>query len=192
MANGLNPAFVRLFYHTAFGIHTQTIPTLAWSGTYGTNGAGGYLNHLDNEIDAQDMILALVEELNDFMPSTAVYDNAIIYTQATPTSEALPVRNVTLGEAGTGVGADVPASQTTMTLRTEDFGIFKLIWFDATPTTDFLPQRSLPVSGQPLDLFNVVTDPDWAWAGRDGGRPSQFIQVSYTLNEALRRQYRLN
>lgn len=192
MANSLSPAFFRLFYHTAFGVHTQTIPTLAWDADLGTNGAGGYLNWLGAEVDAQDMIFAIVEELNDFMPSTAVYDNAIIYTQADAEADALPQASVDLGEAGTGMGADVPASQTTMTLRTTNFGIFKLIWFDATPNTDFLPQRSLPGSGQPLDLYNVVTSTSWAFAGRDNGRPNQFIQVSYTLNEALRRAYRLN
>lgn len=192
MANSLFPAFVRLFYHTAFGQHVSTIPTLAWDGDLGTNGAGGYLNHLGAEVDAEDMILALVEELNEFQPSTAVHDSAIIYTMADATADPLPVAQVLLGEAGTHVGADVPASQATMTLRTTNFGIFKLIWFDAPPTTDFLPQRTLPGSGQPLDLFNVVTSTAWAWAGRDGGRPSQFLQISYTLNEALRKQYRLN
>ena len=192
MANSLAPAFFRLFYHTAFGVHTQTVPTKAWDPILGTNGAGGYLNWLGVEVDAQDMIFALVEQLNEFMPSTAIYDSAIIYTQADAEADALPQRAVTLGEAGTGAGVDVPASQTTMTCRTTNFGIFKLVWFDATPSTDFLPQRSLPGSGQPLDLFNVISDEAWAFAGRDEGRPAQFIQVAYTLNEALRKQYRLN
>lgn len=192
MANSLSPAFFRLFYHTAWGQHVQTVPTLAWDPTAGTNGVGGYINWAGVEIDAQDMIFALVEELNEFQPSSAVYDSAIIYTQASATADALPRAALTINEAGTGAGSDVPACQTTMTMRTDLFGIFKLVWFDATPTADFLPQRTLPASGQPLDLFNVLRSDDWAFAGRDGGQPTQFIQVSYTLNEALRRQYRLN
>lgn len=192
MANSLFPSFVRLFYHTAFGQHVQTIPTNAWSAVFGTNGAGGYLNHLDNEIDAVDMIQAIVDELVDFQPATGIYDSAIIYNYPSEEGDPVPVASVLLGDAGTSVSADVPASQATMTLRTTNFGIFKLVWFDAPPNPDFLPQRVLPGSGQPLDLFNVVSDVDWAWSGRDNGRPNQFIQVSYTLNEALRRQYRLN
>lgn len=192
MPFALDPAFVRIFYHTAFGQHVMTIPTLEWDQSIGTNGAGGYLNHIGNPVDAVDMIEALVNELADFQPATAEFDNAIIYRQFTPTSIPAPVRAVTLGIPGVSASADVPASQATMTMRTLMFNIVKLTWFDAAPTTDFLPQRTLPASGQPLDLFNVFSDDDWAWVGRDGSQPNQFIQVSYTLNEALRKQYRLN
>lgn len=192
MANSLFPSFVRLFYHTAFGLHTQTVPTLRWVDTYGTNGKGGYLNWLDVEIDAVDMIEALVDELKDFQPATGIYDSAIIYDMFDEVSTPNPVAQIDLAVTGTAVTADVPASQATLTIRTEAFGLFKLEWFDATPSADFLPLRALPGSGQPLDLFNVITDTDWAWAGRDGSRPATFIQVSYTLNEALRKAYRLN
>lgn len=192
MANGLFPAFVRLFYHTAFGLHVQTIPTKEWGAGISGGPSGGYLNWDGDPVDAEDMIDALVAELLDFQPASCIYDSAIIYTLSNP--EALPQPQVayTIGEPGVSASADVPASQATMTLRTTGFNLFKLVWFDAAPTTDFLPQRSLPGSGQPLDLFNVVTSPLWAWSGRDGFRPNQFIQVSYTLNETLRRQYRLN
>lgn len=189
---GLDPAFVRIFYHTAFGQHVHTFPTLEWSGGLGTNGNGGYTSHAGGVIDAQDMIIALVTELLDFQPPSATYDSAIIYTQADPDAPALPVSSLTLNLDGTAATADVPASQATLTARTEGFHIAKITWFDAAPSTDFLPLRALPVSGQPLDLFNEWSGITNAWAGRDGERPSQFIQVAYTLNEALRKQYRLN
>lgn len=192
MANSLFPSFVRLFYHTAFGQHVQTLPTLRWNTLYGTNGKGGYLNWLDAEIDAQDMVEAIVDELKDFQPSTGIYDSYVIYDMFDETSTPVPVAAGDLAVAGTAATADVPASQTTMTMRTTAFGLSKLEWFDATPSTDFLPLRTLPGSGQPLDLFNVWTSTAWAWAGRDGFRPATFIQVSYTLNEALRKSYRLN
>jgi len=192
MANSLYPAFFRLFYHTAFGQHIQTVPTRAWDDGLGTNGKGGYIAWDTNEVDAVDMVQALVDELVEFQPASAVYDSCIIYTMASETAEPLPVASFELGDAGTAATADVPASQATMSCRTTNFGLFKLTWFDAAPTTDFLPQRTLPVSGQPLTLFQAVSDTDWAFAGRDGGRPETFLQVSYTLNEALRRQYRLN
>lgn len=188
----LYPGFIRLFYHTAFGNHTMTLPTRAPNPVGGTNGFGGYENWDSDPIDAKDMIDALVAELVDFHPATANFDNAIIYQVLVSGGEPNPLFSVPIDEPGTAVTADVPASQTTMTMRTTDFNISKLTWFDATPSTDFLPLRSLPVSGQPLDLFNVWTSRDWAWAGRDGFRADSFIQVSYTLNEALRRSYRLN
>jgi hypothetical protein len=192
MANSLFPAFVRMFYHTAFGQHVQTVPTLAWNPGLGTNGAGGYFNWDDDPVDAVDMVTALATELADFQPSTGIYDSAVIYTMFDEFSTPVPQAAFDLALAGTAVTADVPASQTTITVRTSAFGIAKLEWFDATPSTDFLPLRALPGSGQPLDLFNVWTDTAWAWAGRDGFRPATFMQVSYTLSEALRKQYRLN
>lgn len=192
MANSLFPSFVRLFYHTAFGLHSQTLPTLRWEESFGTNGKGGYRNWLDVEVDAQDMIDAIVDELKDFQPTTGIYDSFIIYDMFDETSTPVPVASGDLAVTGTAVTADVPASQATMTVRTESFGLAKLEWFDATPSTDFLPLRALPGSGQPLDLFNVWTSTSWAWAGRDGARPATFIQVAYTLNEALRKSYRLN
>ena len=192
MANSLFPAFVRLFYHTAFGQHTMTLPTKEWDFSLGTNGKGGYINWGGSDVDAQDMVEAIVDELKDFQPASCIFDSAIIYNLADETAPALPRVSIDLGTSGVAVTSDVPASQSTMTARTGSFGIAKLVWFDATPSTDFLPQRSLPVSGQPLDLWNVWSSLSWAWSGRDNAKPEQFIQVSYTLNEALRRQYRLN
>lgn len=192
MAHSLYPAFVRLFYHTAFGQHVQTVPTKQWFAVGGTNGFGSYLNWEDDEVDAQDMIDALVDELKDFQPTTGIYDSATIYTMTSETADPRPRFSIPLAVTGTAVTADVPASQATLSARTTDFGVAKLEWFDATPSTDFLPVRTLPGSGQPLDLWNVWSSTDWAWSGRDGFRPATFMQVSYTLNEALRRSYRLN
>lgn len=192
MANSLYPAFVRLFWHSAQAPHVKTIPTLGWTEAGGTNGKGVFTTWNSSVVDAQDMIEELVGSLADFNTASSVYDSFIIYTMSAPDAIPQPRAQGLLGVAGTSVGDAQPASQGTYTWRTTNFGIFKLEFLDAPVNDNFAKITVEGTSGQPHEVSLILRDSDNGWAGRDGGQVTAFLQASFTLNEKLRKSYRLN
>jgi hypothetical protein len=97
----------------------------------------------------------------------------------------------------TGVGsAPTPgwykAVQKTFTFRTNEFGTSKLVLLDAASFNTFNKQTTLS-SGGPEDLLRDYLGSADGWLlGRDGGKPTTFLQIAVTLNEKLRRSYRMN
>ena len=187
----LSPAFFRLFYHTLYAPHVATIPTLA----YAPPGVGipeGLFDSWDGNTVAGDvMVQAYVTALLPFVPATTVFDEAIIYQQDTPTSLPEPVHQIALGDIGTGV-AGTPAAQVTNTFRTTAFKIFKVVLLDINPSVLWQPIRDITTSAATEDLLAVISDETYGFSGQTFGRPTTFIQASFTLNEKLRRQYRYN
>lgn len=188
MAHGLYPAFVRIEYHSAYAPHIMTIPTLAWD--TGPDFDGHFDTHDAGTIAAEEMIQALVDTLAEIYTSGVTFDRWTIYTLDTPTSDPVPQTGATLAVPGTNVSsAWSKAVEQTFVWRTTLAGIFKLVLLDVPTDDNFDNVQTL--SGDYTAIGAEIQSPDNAWAGRDGGRPQTFIQASATLNEKLRRSYRM-
>lgn len=191
MANDLYPAFVVIDEHSEFGAHKRTIPTRAWTGTTGTPGE---YTAWDTSVAAADvMIEALVDLIALTMVTTYHFDGYTIYTVSTPGASPQPRFAKAIDVDGTLVAADaVPASMGTMTFRTAAFGRYKLVFLDAIPSGDFLPQLPGGFTTPQANIAAALANEGNAWSGRDGSKIDYPLKLTWTLNEKLRKAYRLN
>lgn len=192
MAASLFPSCVRINYHSAYAPHSQLIPTLQWNDVVSTGGAGTFDTHASGSIDADTMINDLADILSGILPDTASFDSYIIYNVDSETEQLIPQVSKPMVIPGLDAtpGWD-KATQVTMNWRTLDISIFKIVLLDAATNNSFDKTLALPGSGVLFDTNALVTDMDNGWAGRDNTRPASFISQTVTLNDALRKRYRM-
>jgi hypothetical protein len=192
MANSLYPAYVKLDYHSAYGLHSAILPTRAWSpGSPGSSGTFDSWN--STPVVAATMIAAMVDLIKPFYLATAGFDLYTIYTLEDEFSPAHPRFSDELTDVGTSTETEwAKAVQTTFSMRTDLFGIAKLVLLDAPAAGGFDRITSFGASPEAQAIVDEFADPDNAWAGRDGGRIDNLIKITYTLNEKLRKEYRMD
>lgn len=189
--HSLFPAFFRLFSQSEFGPHISTIPTLSWNTSAAP--AGRFIAWDGSDRDAADMITDFVDLILPFFTPDTEYQSATIYTMAD--IDALPQPRAFVnftGKVGSSADPAVPASMSTYSFRTTNFGLMKLVFLDAPVTTNFLPFTSLASSVPLTNLFNFMSDEANAISARDNGRPAQFIRATFKINDELRKSYRLD
>jgi len=192
MASSLSPAFVLINYHSEFAPHKQIIPTLNWFDETSSGGSGTFDSWTAGHIDADDMIKDLVNAMKGAMPDTVTFDNYVIFTQASETANPVPVAAGTLAIDGTlSTPGWYKAVQGTFSWRTTAFGLFKLVLLDFASGNTFDKANSVPGSGALFDMNAEVVSDMKGWSGRDNGQPHGFISATETLNEKLRRAYRM-
>jgi hypothetical protein len=142
-------------------------------------------------VNESDMITFYVEALLPFFGANTTFDNYIVYNVPTVDDDPQPVSSGAFtGETGTaGSPGWTKAVQGTFSIRTTNFGVFKITMLDSASGDNFDPSSAL--GGAALDLFNLVSDTLNGFSGRDNGRPNVFIKFTQTLNEKLRRSYRM-
>jgi len=190
MANNLYPSWVRINYHSAFGTHTMTLPTLRWNaGTLGNPGT--FDTHDAAGIAADVMVEAFVDLLAPKVPSTTVFDNYEIFNAPVLSVPLVadPVYGAALAVAGSlasPTGA-AKAVQYTIGMRTVLFGRSQIVLLDV-PSGNTWGNVTTP-DGATQDIIDEFTADTNGWAGRDGGRPFYFTNISISMNKRLRRKY---
>lgn len=189
----LYPAFVRLFYTTAYAPHSMTLPVLGWNPPSGGHPSGTFLCHDTSQADAEDTIDGLVAVLKEVWKSTTHVTEAIIYTMAAPVAPAIPQVTYEVNVAGvnTNAGWD-EATQLTFTLRTNLFHKMKLVMLDFPSDNDFqkyTAEADINVAYQ--NIVAVLKEDANTWCGRDRGQPTTFVSMITDLNDGLRKRYRL-
>jgi len=190
----LAPASVTLTYETAFAIHSLTYPTLVWDESLGTNGFGGYQAWNTDELDAQDEINGFVDLIKVFFKSTTSFLDATIYTMTSADAPRLPRTAFQLDQVGTSAATGwEEATQQTWSFRDENFKPFKLVFLD-TPmaASGFAKLTDFTGLTDVLALETYVEGGAHAFQSRQNGKPAHLYQIAYTLNEKLRREYRMN
>lgn len=191
--NSLFPSFFKLDYHSPWGAHSMTIPTRQWDDVVIAGGHGAFLDWTDNPRDADDMIKDFVALIAPFWMPDSFFDQYTIYVMDDPDSTPFPVTANSLGTEGTEPNANwAKAVQTTFSFRTADFGQFKLVFLDAPQPASFDKILSFDASPAALAIEAFVSDVENAFSGRDGARPANLVQIAYTLNEKLRKEYNMN
>lgn len=190
MANNLYPSFVQVKYHSAYGNHTMTLPTLRWNadelglpGTFDTHDAAG--------IAADVMVEALVDTFLGFYPDTVIFDSYTIFNAPTLSMPLVfnPVYAASLAQAGaddTPTGVD-KAVQYTIGYRTTTFGRSQIVFLDI-PAGNTWGNVTTPNAA--VDAVTAEwTAASNGWAGRDNGRPFTFTNITISHNKRLRRKY---
>lgn len=192
MPNSLAPAFIKVEYQSQFGAHTMTLPTL------GTNidPSDPTLSTIDTWVGGTVLWTTMVNDLlalvDDFYGISTTFDVATLFTQESATADPIPRASVALAVVG-----DIPAPQWdkavqfSITARTTNFGLAKLVMMDADSFDDWDKIVALAAAPAVQALFNEWADPTNGWSAQDNGRPATFLQATKTLNEKLRRSYRM-
>jgi len=190
MANGLQPSFIKCFYHTLYGAHTRTVPIRQW---YVGGGVGGSaLNWLSDPVSVDTVLKATLNLEKVLVPSTTVFDYYEVWNYPDPTDLPIPVATAPLAIAGTGGGTGwAEAVEQTFIIRTAAFGLFKWIMLDV-PTDNFFGKvNPADFSSDFTALMSNLTADTSIYAGRDNSKPNIVKQATITLNEKLRRAYKL-
>lgn len=191
--NSLSPAFVRIAYKSAYGQHVMTVPSVPYVPAVDPTTGGQFtLRGLAIPTDAPAAVLAFVNLLKPFFKTTTSFDEFVIYTQASPTEKPLPRYAGNLGVVGTSAStAQDKATQETWSFRADDFTLYKLVLLD-NPVPSFERQTNIAGSPSSIALRDYITSTNSWISSRGGGRPVTLLQISRTLNEKLRRSYRMN
>jgi hypothetical protein len=192
MQNSLYPAAVKINYQSPYSIHTMTLPSVAYNDPVSGQPTGSFqLRGAALPTAAGPAVTAFVNLMKAFFKPGVTFVDYTIFTYDTPTSPATPKFTGALGIAGTSVQtASDKAVQKTSTFRCDDFSLFKLVFLDS-PAADFNLFRNSPADPAWTALIDYVTaDVTWL-ASRKGGRPVTFLQSAATLNEKLRRSYKM-
>ena len=194
MPAAAGPTFIRIQYHSSFGFHSMEISTkdlipgspsgdlgeaLDWSGS--------------STINLETMILAYIDLIAPLFPITVSFDNMTVFTQATPTSPGVPQASVPI-VAKLGTNADPgwhKATQATFTFRDTNATPLKFVYLDCASGDSFDAIRTFP-SGTDLEaIASAVSDPAQSFASNSGFKPQTPLGYFLTINEKLRRSYRM-
>lgn len=195
MQNSLSPAFVRINYVTVYGPHVMTIPSVAINPDV-AQAPSGYefvLRGLALPVEVDEAVNDFVAILLNFYPPSATFVDYTLFSQPTPEDLPVPVWSGTLGLSGNGFVTSIwdKATESTWSFRADDFTLMKLCLLDSR-IGSFDKQVVIAGGSAEADLRDYVTaDVTWL-ASRGGGRPANFLQISKTLNEKLRRSYKMN
>jgi len=186
----LDPAFVTLNYHSGYAPHKMTIPTRAWIPTAGTHGVGGYESWAVTEIDAHDMVIALVTLMLPLMPTGVTFDDYTIYTQDGATAPAIPKAGEVLALAGTEASPGwTRAVQRTFNMFDTAYNPVKLVLLDADSNDLFVKVTGASSTTAEKALITEFSDLTNAWASRAGFKPYVYRDVLTTINVKLRDSY---
>lgn len=166
------------------------IPTLNWnpgagSGDFDTWGGG--------TIPASDMVNNLVDLMEPFFTGATHFDSFTVYTKDSIPAPSIPRASEVLTNVGTNADTNpTKAVQATWTVKCDDGSLAKIVMLDMQNGGSFerLTFSSLPA---PATAFlNEWFSDSNGWASRQNGKPYFFLQIAYTLNEKLRREYHEN
>jgi len=192
MANTLYPAYVRLDYTTVFGQHSMNIPVneVTPGATFGDNTVESWEA---GAINLSTMINGLIDLLKPFYTEDDSFDLKTLFTLATPASDPVWRNQVSL-VASVGTGTDIgwqKAVQTTVSIRSTEGGVFRVQMMDSGSFDEWNKLTNLSTIPAVEDIVEYVSDPENGFRARDGGRPAAFIEMSKTLNEQLRKSYKM-
>lgn len=187
--NSLFPAFVVIDYHSAYAPHKMTIPTKDWNPGAGF---GDFETWAGASIAADTMVEALVDVMKEFFPSTSSFDGWTVYTKTDPDAIAIPRAAKVLGVAGTAATTPpIKATQATWTAKTTAGGIAKFSMMDIAAPATFERVTSGGLTADAIAFIDEWFASTNGWSGRDNTQPYFFLQLAYTMNEKLRREYHM-
>lgn len=190
----LFPCSITFNYRSTYAPHKMTIPLNAWSPASSGHLAGTNLAWDGTQKDTADLVGEFVTLLKPFFHTSTIFSDYVVYTYADEDAPARPViSDAITGGAGTGA-ATIPATQASYMMKTTAYGTFKIVMLDTKVSAAFGPLNSLVVGVNDaeialVDYIKAVANP---FRGRDNAEVHNFVKVTYTLNEKLRKSYRLD
>lgn len=187
--NDLFPGFIRVYYHSQFAPHVQTIPTR--QPAFATIGDVPTYTAWDaSSVSATVMMTAYLDALKALVVPDISIDSWTAFNVTAPGAEPQPVFAETYGHVGTATLTGWAAAvQRTYIWRTTAFGFFKLVVLD-NPTDNSFNART-PFTSEEVAVETALINSAHAFSGRDGFQPLIRLGVTVTLNEKLRANYHL-
>lgn len=187
----LAPAYGVVNYHSVWGAHKMTIPTLEWTPPTPGNDFGSYIGH--DEVtanEAEGMWTDLLTDISVFMLASSGFDQVTLYTKADEAAPSVPVAVIPLAIDGTATSTtQSKATLSTWVFRTTLIHQLKIVLLDAPVGSNFDKTNFADWGAEDLAILGALSDLTKAWAGRDGAPAQSGIAKTYTLSEALRRRY---
>lgn len=185
----LSPAFVQISYHSPYAPHVMTIPTREWEP--GIDG-GTFQTWEDSNINAVEMVEALVDKMKVFFVAAVSFDSFTIFTQPTPEDLPVPRFSAVLDVVGTNASSHpYKAIQQTWTAKAEDGSLAKLVFLDMQNAGNFERLTFADLGAEGTALLNEWFAETNGWSSRLNARPYFYLQTSTTVNEKLRKQYHM-
>jgi len=187
--DGTFPAYTRIEYHSPYGNHSATLAMRAIT-TTGLGDAGSATAWDTTTVDVADMVEAMIDDLIASVPSSLVYDRFTIYVVPEIGESGQPIftQAITSG-AGTetGLTGQEKAVQVTLSFRTDDFGLARIVVLDRPVNGNF--GNFVDPTGDFAGVISNFTSDANAWAGWDNAQPVFYTNTSICLNKRLRRKY---
>lgn len=191
MPNSVAPGYITIESTSVYGPHEAEIPVNTIDINESDPVSSTIQPWVGVGVDWAVMTNELVGLLADRYPTTYTFDRATLWSKPTPDDLPTFVASVALSIPGTvAVPGWSKATQETITARDTAGYIVKLIELDFASTNTFDRQVTLVAAGL-TDLWAAWSDEGNGWSSRAGFRPATFIQTTRTLNEELRRRYRM-
>jgi hypothetical protein len=187
----LRPYWGTINYHNGKAPHKMTLPFANWNPIASGHDQGTFDKWSAGTIDSDDMIQGFISLLIPIFTNDTIFDSYTIYKQLTEDDIPEPVAANICTQVGTSVGAVIPATMSTWSFRTAALHRCKLTFLDLPVPAGFAKTYPADLNADGLAIVAYYTDADNAFAGRDNSRPNTFISATATLNEKLRRAYRL-
>lgn len=143
--------------------------------------------------DAATAVHDFIDLLVPLASPGTTFNDFTIFAQDGVGGIAVPIKTVSVGATGTNASsAHKKAWQQTFSFRATDFTTYKLVLLDFP--VDLGEDRRVNLSGSAIHMavLNYIRAGITWFASRGGGRPDVFLQYAATLNEKLRRSYRMN
>lgn len=184
------PTFINVFYHTAYAQHIQQLKCREW-----TNGSdmGTVIKWTDDSPrDVLTMLTDLLTLEAVAYPDTMSFDLAILYTKETPESPAILRKVKGLSIAGSTASSDwAEAVQLSLNGKDTEGKTVKLVLLDVPSGNVFSKLYTVDIAAAFLAIWAEFKDPDNGWQSESNHQPDELITQTLTLNEKLRRGYRL-
>lgn len=193
MAASLHPTKVNLFYSSQFGSHISVIPLTQWSEPSEGHDAGTCINWLSEGADVIEMVENHVDDLLPLYKDDVIFDSWTLYTTEDETSPwTFRHAGSLVDKQGTSVSTTLrKAVQTSYTLQATDGKFARVVLLDAPIISfDRIVGYSALTADEQAVIDTLMLDSN-AFCSRSGAQISVFRSRTATLNEKLRRSYKL-
>lgn len=192
MAGSLYPAFVQIEYASEFAPHVMTLPTREWNDAGGTPDSGEFECWDSSFQEADTMITDFILLLSEMFPASVNFNRYTIFTMSAPVAPAIPVYTQAIDYPGLSVAPGwYKAVQQTWSFKTTVASDAKLVLLDAASANAFNKLQTGGFSADVIAIANAYGAPTNGWSARVDGRPFSLNQITFTLNEKLRRNYNM-
>jgi len=191
--NSLFPAFIQMFYSSAYAPHVMTLPINTWSPISSGHDAGTALAWDGSQQDVITEMDFLTDKLALLAPASVNINSYTVWTMAS--EDANPQYQVSVDVSKVGTNASTNQSKAVQTqynmLDTEGQKVklvlldFPYIGWDRTTGFDALTSTERDVLGKLMDELSF-------FSSRNGKRPAVFRSRTTKLNDKLRRAYRMS
>lgn len=187
------PASITIDYNSNWGAHKMTLPIREWSPVSSGHISGTATDWNDTQADVDDFVNDFVDKLLPFFYTDTDFTAYTVHTYSSVNAPARPqVAQTLTGKTGTGASYN-PGTQATFNFKTIGFFPFKVVMLDVAAGSQYLPVSAFPSPAYDttIALRDFVLADASIFQGRDGTQVASLVKVTYTINEQLRKSYKL-